>query len=1032
MTVKIDGAWSLIWRVMWTSLLVLCLPGCIGASQRYGPNIAASLADAPMRRLETRHTIMYYREGRREQAVRVAERLEGCYRELHKAAEIRNPQAQGKMVVIQPDFAFNNAYVSPTNAGTELHTVIPTHNTFDFSTELGLPADPSYVGCHEIVHYVQLGQTEGLWRWVNLLFGNVITPQVGFDGWFIEGLATYYESRLQPRTGRMAWPAWRGMFHAGVAGRGVGGGDLSIFKRSSQWGNHYHVGSFFIEFLVERYGEDALWRLIGMQGRSWLFPFGVSLRFRSVYGRTLSTLIDEFSDWTDERFPPRKRPDNQRQLRSVGLNARYARAANGTEALIARANDQPTVLRIYRADGTLWRTHSLVDVMPPRQLQGIQPEIVSGMSFTADGNTLYFTTIDEGATFYRSRLMAYDVASGRLRLAHADIDGIGGSISPDGRRYYFSQPDGDRMHVAALELASGHIRRVLSALPQVYLLKPRLGPAGERLVVSEFSPKRGFEIALYSVNGAGTGDIVADSRALVASAAYDGSFIDGDHLLYVAEYQGRHQVYVHDISTLSSAATGAYGKGDGSLRTRLSDVPYLAFAPRAAGYSVRFLNREGWAWTLDEVALTAPQTASARVASVDAGAVETGGDDDIIAVTDIPEPVTAEVEIVSDTAYSQFDSLFRPSAHTVLFQAFDGDSLVGMGLSGGDRLGFHSWALAGYYGLSSQLVSGSVSYVNMKLAPLALSLNASQLSWEQNTLYVRDDMSELEQLEERRERNASISLGRSLYGSIGVALSGVITEDTRPDSLNEDLRERRLGGSVLSLSYAAGESTPYSGLRRGLASTIDVGLYPEALGTLDESIVDVRGSVSVTVPLPLSRRHTLGLSVRGRDLGGVAAGSNFLQLGGVSTFASLGRFPEDDVNINTDVVLPPNLRFVEYLRGFENYEIGVDRVAIADVGYRYPLIIDRGFASTLWVLPALFLRQIDVELFAAAALDASDNPGNMRFENFDDRLHMAAGGALSLNLSLWVLPVSFRYQIAQRLTDDEELVQEFGLGVTLF
>ena len=46
------------------------------------------------------------------------------------------------------------------------------------------------------------------------------------DPWFDEGLAVYYETKLQPGTGRLAWPFWRGAFAAGFAGRRIGGGDL--------------------------------------------------------------------------------------------------------------------------------------------------------------------------------------------------------------------------------------------------------------------------------------------------------------------------------------------------------------------------------------------------------------------------------------------------------------------------------------------------------------------------------------------------------------------------------------------------------------------------------------------------------------------------------------------------------------------------------------------------------------------------------------------------------------------------------------
>ena len=66
------------------------------------------------------------------------------------------------------------------------------------------------------------------------------TPQIGIDPWFAEGLAVYYETKLQPGTGRLMWPFWRGAFAAGFAGKRFNGGDLSVFQRN------FHAGSYYL------------------------------------------------------------------------------------------------------------------------------------------------------------------------------------------------------------------------------------------------------------------------------------------------------------------------------------------------------------------------------------------------------------------------------------------------------------------------------------------------------------------------------------------------------------------------------------------------------------------------------------------------------------------------------------------------------------------------------------------------------------------------------------------------------------------
>ena len=109
--------------------------------------------------------------------------------------------------------------------------------------------------------------------------------------------------------------------------------------------------------------------------------------------------------------------------------------------------------------------------------------------------------------------------------------------------------------------------------------------------------------------------------------------------------------------------------------------------------------------------------------------------------------------------------------------------------------------------------------------------------------------------------------------------------------------------------------------------------------------------------------------------------------------------------------MPPGISFFEPLRGYEDFVISTDRVAIADASYRYPFIIDWGSASTLGLLPAFFLRQVNLELFYAGAV-----------EGRSATRHEAAGAALGVDFAMlgtW----SLQYQIARRLDDDRARVQ---------
>ncbi len=975
---------------MRSALLALALVigyGCVVPTQsRFPPDVATALREQPMRRLETDALLIYYPAQRRDGALRLASRIEGCAASLRSKAFIHNDYADQKMVVVLPDVPFNNAFVAPPALGSPPMAVVPTSNTLDFTTELGLPPDPSYVGCHELVHYVQLLQVSGLWGWVNQWLGDVLSPQISLDLWFLEGLATYYESQLQPGTGRMSWPGWRGTFHAGFAEKRVNGGDLSAFQRPFHWGQHYLVGSHFVEFIAQRYGEEALWKVVQVQGDSILFPFGVALRWRSATGKTLPTLVDEFADHVEKLYPERTRPPEQRTLRSAGTSARYTVAPTGREALILASGDLPTQLRIYD-DGKLVRERNLLDVLPPHQLVVASPVLTSGLSFTGDGEILYFVAIDQGGIRQEARLLRYRVASDELDVVMENLGGAGGGVDAAGTTYYYGRADGDRRHLSALNLRDKSTRTIREAEPRTYYENARPSADGTRIASAVFDGQRFVIRILDAASG------VTEAQLTFAGAVQDPSWIDAERLLLLAEYEGRFQTHIYHIPS-------------GSL-SRVSDAPYVAFQPRVHDNTIRFLNRVGWRWTLDQVPMPAQAATMSNVSLASQANVG-------------PQmaPVSHDVRIVSDRTYSQTDRLFRPTLHTpMLFAPGLGATLMGLQLSGGDVLSFHRWTLFGLYDLMGKNWSGGARYATALLAPIDLSLEVDHIVWNE---VLTDDDNTMEVGPLHRQERVQLSAGRSFRNS-RVALTLLGLEEGEPDNVAPELRERRLAGPTLSLSHVALEATPYAGARRGFAFSGGGAYYDQSLSSLGFTLSDLSATLTIATPLPLSRRHTLGLTLRGRRLYGGERNEGFLVVGGGGGFAELWRGSKSPEPAEPMLDQPePLLVFQEPLRGYEDLSFATDRIAIAELTYRYPLIIDFGISSIAYLLPSLFFSQIDLQLFGMAATDS--------FARFEDHRRVAAGASAELAMSFFLVPIRVRYQIAQRFTDDEALVHTIAIG----
>jgi hypothetical protein len=965
--------------------------------QRFPDDVQAALAHGDIRRLETERFVLYYPAHRRAEIDRFLVRAQRCADAVREAAVLRRGPWEDKMVIALPEVAFNNAFVLARLAGYETMSVIPTMATLDFTTEFGLLPDPGVTACHELVHYVHLEQITGFWRVLDEIFGPLYTPQVGADSWFLEGLATHYEAKLAPGLGRPQWPIFTGMFAAAYAGRHVRGGDLAVYGRQSPVGHHYLVGSMFLRFLTERYGEAQAWKAIARQGRqvTGLFFAGT---FKDGFGVSLGDLLDQFDTWHDQTFPARARPAGQRPLATLGNDARYARGRDGTEAWVADDVDQPVRLTVRGPDGATLDEIGLVDIVPPRTLIGAAPILVSGLSVTADGREVWLTAIDRDTTNNVPRLLRWRRGeSGLTELTH-DL-GPGASIDPAGGTYYYCQVDGDRWSLAAWDVRRGTKRVLVDAAPGTYVLGAQVSPDGARLIASVWDGSAFVAWLIDAATGARLGEIRGPG------AVYDPSFTDDGRPMYLGTVDGRFQIFI-----------------DGRP---ISDAPYAVLAARAARGTIRFLNREDWNWTLDEIAAPA-----AGEAVQPAPGEAAGTEPPIVFTPDEPGtpsntlPSSAAPPVLSDEPYSAWERFWFPQLRAPIVIGVSSDEQhYGITVGGGDPLGMQRWSVSAHIQpprpQSDQVhFGGEVAYLNTMLAPWRIFASAGFIDWADPVATASsDDVIP----EERRTRDAALAISRIWRDSLVTTLFGVYTQDIDkppggpPPGGTEINRE--LGGPGVEVAWQATESTPYT-LRRALTASAAVTYYPTSLSSFPNDIYDARSTLYARAPLPFGARHTLTAYLVGRAM--VArTGTGLLQLGGFTNATQL--FHDRSVATEPpefdDLRFPPNLRFIEYLRGYEDYAITTDRAGIGSLSWHYPIIIDQGFASTFGFLPMSFLRQIDLELFATGAIDHAGIE------------HGAAGGEVTLSLVFLRVPLQLGYQVARRLRDDEAVTQLLELVV---
>jgi hypothetical protein len=895
------------------ALLCALLPACATTtSPRFEQEVATTFAQEEMRHLVTKDVEVYYPARFHDEAARLAARSSQCLTALR--ARALHPEDRGRAVLFLTPANYNNAYVGGLSAGEPLHSLNPLYTTSELFTWFGLSqTEPGDVSCHEMFHYAHFEQLNGLWWAVNEIFGPVMPSQAFLERWFTEGVAQYYEGRLGRPVGRPNSPLYRAAFASFAASRGfeLGGGDLTVSERELlPYSGAYLTGLHFIEYLVETQGEEKLWELMELQGHSIFSPFGATLRFKAVYGLSVGAMLDQWSAHLKATTPVAERPAGQQVLRAhLGQLARLAsHPASGTLAVISSGNEEVPMLRLFNRDGTLRAEQRLVKLSPDREwvLQG--PSSVSGLSFSADGSTLSLMNDDliaRGDT--RAQLWRIDAKTGEVLEVIQDLGtAVGGTLSPDGARYTFVDL-GRVATVVEYTFATKQKTALFSLPPGVSAGGLSWSPDGARLVFSRFDAN-GWNLALREADGT--------LRNLTTDGAFDiaAHFADASHVVFSRTFEGKPQAHRLDVDT-------------GALEV-LTQAPWAVLDPVPLGDRVAFINRDGSTWSLD----TAPaQPVSAATT---------------LTLPPLPErfePPPLQVE--QDEAYSPLDHLFFPQARVpgvTIYSAGSGGIGVGVSASlmGRDRLGRHSWSIAGSYYTPDQLGELTFSYRNLQLAPWDLGVSGTWDRYPDESLW-----------------SAGVDLGRTVFTTpVDFGFQALVWQ---PDGA----RMSRFLGPTFSFAYAAGDTTGYGGAQHQLALSGAIAAYPKGLGS-DFSMLDLSAAATFAVPLPGSTRHSLVFGAAGRTLPG--APDKALRIGGISRGTSLWQSEGAQAEKGPGGLLPSGLS--QTLRGFDDYTFRATAVAVANARYRYSFIIDRGFASTLYLLPSLFFRQVDVEVFGAAAV----------------------------------------------------------------
>jgi hypothetical protein len=634
--------------------------------------------DQVWRSIETDHFMVSYYEPHLEVARKVAVAAEHAYRTVTRA--LRHTPEEKTLIVLldNTDGANGFASVSPRNtiflfaSAPSGVSVLNDHDDWLYGLVL-----------HEYSHIVHLDTVGGLPYWWNRLWGKIWVPNQIQPRWFIEGLATYEESK-RTSSGRTRSAIFDMTLRMSVLeGKAFDIATISTGPLAWPHGNvAYLYGSHFLKFLADRYGDDKLALISHAYGRHPI-PWNMGKAVREALGKNVDEVYDEWREALVRRYALQKAAVDRRGR----VDGRQLTAT-------AEANQDPRYtpdgkgLVWQRYDGYSNAHHRWMpvggDASVSREL--LQIDGGNAFSFAPDGSVVMARALNYRANYDFQDLVRWDPetkAVTRLTWGQRALDP---DVSPDGKRIAFSLNGGSQMVLAVMANQVGAEPEIVWRGDRYDQAQtPAWSPDGKKLAFSAWTTG-GFRDLFVLDLATRQVDRLMRDRAI----DMDPAFTPDGLIVYSSDRSGIYNLYAIDPATretwqLTNVLGGAFTPDVSPDGKR---VAYMGY--HADGFEVYELELDRSRWTVPE-----PY------------------------VNDRPDPVVVrmdEVKIEGPRDYRPLETLAPRSWDARLSLDSFGDSLS-VGTAGGDVAGHHGWNLGATLGFTRGDMSFGGGYAYNRLWP---------------------------------------------------------------------------------------------------------------------------------------------------------------------------------------------------------------------------------------------------------------------------------------------------------------------------
>lgn len=788
---------------------------------------------------------------------------------------------------------------------------------------------------HEYVHILHLDTILGVPPLVNRLIGQQWVPSQTLPRWYIEGLATYYESRYT-RGGRVDSSLFKMYLRtAALEGTFIDLGAASGLPVEWPSGTvAYLYGSFFLDYVFTKHGEQAGTDFNRIYGRRVL-PWGLNSIAREVTGETFDELWEE---WTvaqraiAEAEHVRVQLEGPTPIRHVttrGGNSGFAKLRPGTSEIW-----------FYDFDHETAPHYSSVLSTGANRARQFEVEAGAGsFAFSPDGHELVFTqSTTTRATYRYLDLFARHLERGTTRrLTHAER-AREPAVSPDGQWIAYVRNRGGTMELVirdfrhparpARVLAGGTDLPVDDPARWQQIATPTWSPDSRSIAFSWWKQDDG-QRDLYIV------DVEqGQTRRMTDDFAVD---IDcnwaSDGLIYFAsDRTGIFNIYELDpvsgeIRQLSNVVTGLFTP---QLAANGKTVFASVYGPR--GFDIARFQRP-----------PAPRIATPSIV-------------DEIEPIDYPEVDTSSfVDRNYTPGRFMGPLLLQPQLGVVTTGAG-----AGAAVTGNDPVSHHRYNVSAGYTTGREIEDRSVNasaFYGFTGLPVGVALQGAF----RNNPRTRGLFAQSRDIPYvQRQFTGRLSLNysfREVLDTLSVSASYDVDHvdfATRPDIDHDpadlepsDPQHGWFNELGLRLSYSQRESYPRSiTTAKGWGGGVSLSLQDPALGSSYRSVT-FGYDFDLFLQNPIWPRHSLAVLLDG----GVVVS----ELTNPRRYAVGGNSPQD---VFTSVILQRQRRtFV--IRGFEPNTTSGSQYQVLQVAYRFPILdLDTGFGTV-----PVFLRQLKGSVF---------------------------------------------------------------------